>query len=732
MFRFKLINLLQESLSEISHFSARNRFETQSTMRIRFYARRAGVYGWYRFKLKAPNATMNRLLVLRDAPRSTTEIACDANIRAKHVGGYLFIQKGIEFLELEIDFSNSETNLSATLRPISFLERVWLAIRSPARTSPRKLLRLIWPNVPIYFDFKFGAVRIQSEGSYKHWIRHREKRAMAVVRQRLAVTRSEPPPISILLPVCDPPPKYLREAIRSVGRQTRGDWQLCIADDASKNPEVIQIIRDAVQDQRVNSIFRDQRGNISAATNSAFTLAQHPFVFCLDHDDVLAARAIEFLSQFIGACPDTEFIYSDEDIIDADGMRLSPVFKPDFSPDLLRSCNYLNHISMYRTESVRVVGGWRTPFDGAQDYDLALRIFERVPPRKIRHLPLVLYHWRAIPGSTALDLNSKPWASEAGRAALQEHLRRSGCEAEARILEGTLYRIVYALPKPTPRASIIIPVRDRCSLLRTCIRSILDKTIYENYDILIVDNGSVEDDTLALLNDLRKDPRIRIIKVPGPFNYSALNNKAVAATDADFVCFLNSDTRVISPGWLSELISRACQQGTGCVGPRLLYDDGTIQHAGIILGLGGVAGHAFTRQPHQAAGAYGRLRIACNYSALTGACLVVRRALFLEVGGFDEKDLPIVYSDFDFCLKVRAFGFYNVYTPFAELFHSESLTRGPDDTAEKQARFRQQEKAFALRYEKQLWKDPFYSPHHSLTHAFAVELDGPLDKRIDI
>jgi GT2 family glycosyltransferase len=361
-----------------------------------------------------------------------------------------------------------------------------------------------------------------------------------------------------------------------------------------------------------------------------------------------------------------------------------------------------------------------------------LRIAERTDPRKIQHLPLVLYHWRAIPGSTALDLKFKPWASEAGRAAMQDHLRRSAIEAEALIHRGTLYRVAYALPNPHPRVSIIIPTRDQGEILRTCIQSIFDRTTYDNYDILIVDNGSIEDDALALLEELERDPRVKVLREPGPFNYSALNNKAVSATNAEFICFLNNDTRVITPEWLSELVSRACQPAAGCIGLRLLYDDRTVQHAGVVLGLGGAAGHVFNRVPCEADGTYGRLTVACNYSALTGACLLVRRSLFLAVGGFDQNQLPVVFSDVDLCMKVQDLGYHNVYTPFAELFHHGSLSLGPNDTPEKLARFEQQRVAFVSRYGDRLRKDPFYSPYFSLTKDFEIDLTDSLMSRIDI
>jgi O-antigen biosynthesis protein len=722
----KSIDLLEAPFSKSTWSTSGDRVEAKSTYRIRIDVARGRLNGWYRIKFKTPGTTMVRLLI--------KQAAFDARVRSAHIGGFIFVDKNLDFIEVQIDCAaHARLELIATLRPVIFLEQIWLARRHYMQVRPRELLSIFRPEDPVRFDFKFGGPRDAfSEGTYQHWIRVREPSAHSIVKQRLNVTRAELPSVSILMPVCDPLPRFLNEAIQSAVAQSSRDWQLCIADDASQNSEIRQIIREAAHDRRVNFVFRDQRGNIAAATNSAFALARHPYAICLDHDDLLARPAIELLSRFVSVHPNTEFLYSDEDKIDAQGRRHAPTFKPEFSPDLIHSYNYINHIAMYRSQAIREVGGWRSAFDGAQDYDLNLRIIERTSDRNIRHLPLVLYHWRAIPGSTAFNLDAKPWASEAGRAALQDHLDRSLSGAQALIHRQTLYRVAYPLPKPEPRVSIIIPTRDQHTILKACVQSILNRSTYRNFDILIVDNGSTEEESRALLTMLELDPRITVLREPGPFNYSALNNRAVRATDAPFICFLNNDTQVVTPEWLSELVSYACRPGTGCVGPRLLYDDQTVQHAGVVLGLGRAAGHVFTRTPRDGEGTYARSSIACNYSALTGACLLMRRELFLAAGGFDEEQLPVVFGDIDLCIKVRNLGFYHVFTPFAELFHYESFSRGPDNSPEKLARFNQQRDAFIRRYHSQLRQDPCYSPHFSLNFPYAIDMADDLDTRITI
>ena len=344
----------------------------------------------------------------------------------------------------------------------------------------------------------------------------------------------------------------------------------------------------------------------------------------------------------------------------------------------------MTHLSVYRRDLVEAVGGLRVGFEGAQDYDLGLRCVERLTPDEIVHVPMVLYHWRSAPGSTALASAEKPYAMAAGERALQEHLERTGRKGRARLI-GFGYRVEYDLPAPPPRVSVIIPTRNGLDLLRRCLESIWLRTTYPDYEVIIVDNGSDDDATLAYLAEEEAGGRLHALRDDRPFNYSALNNAAAAIASGTVLVLLNNDTEVISPGWLEEMVSLAMQPEAGAVGAKLCYPDDTLQHAGVVMGLGGLAAHAFEKFHRSSRGYNGRAALRSNCSAVTGACLAVRKDHFFAVGGLDEE-LPIAYNDIDLCLKLDAAGLRNVWTPFAELYHYESQTRGAEDTPEKQTR----------------------------------------------
>lgn len=524
---------------------------------------------------------------------------------------------------------------------------------------------------------------------------------------------SRRPLISILMPVYNPVPDDLDRAIRSVESQIYPEWELCIADDASTDEDVKAILNSAAErDSRIKLIFRDRNGHISEATNSAFEIARGDYIGLLDHDDVLRAHGLAEIVLALETNPTAELLYSDEDKISATGKRYAPHFKPDFSPDLFLSGNYLNHFTVHRRENIRKVGGWRSAFDGAQDYDLNLRIYETIDRRNIVHIPKILYHWRASLHSMARDPDDKSYATVAARRALEEHVARSGIEAQVDAVEGLPYfRIRRRVPHPAPLVSIIVPTRDMAAVLRTCIGSVLGKTAYRNYEILIVDNDSREAETFDYLAELSGDPRIRILKYPGPFNYSAINNFAVREARGSLICLLNNDTEVIEPVWLDEMVSQAARPEIGCVGAKLFYADETIQHAGVVIHPPGTAVHAHSRSPRDAHGYFGRLHVCQNYSAVTAACLVIRAELFHEVGGFDEEHLAVAYNDVDLCLKVREAGYLNLYTPFALLYHHESLSRGYDVTPEKRERALREIEALRRRWRGKLQHDPYYSPH---------------------
>lgn len=551
---------------------------------------------------------------------------------------------------------------------------------------------------------------------YQTWIlRHDtpEKNDVANLRARVSAL-TDAPLISVVMPVYDPPAELLRAAIESVCTQVYHNWEFCIADDASPSPHVRALLQDyAAREPRIKLAFRATNGHISEATNSAFALASGPWIALMDHDDLLSPNALAEVALEIAAHPHAELIYSDEDKIDPTGThRFEPHFKPDFSRELFRAHNYLNHLTVHRAENIRAVGGWRQGFEGSQDYDLNLRIFERIDPANIRHIAKILYHWRAVPGSTAAGGEQKTYAYSAGLRALQEHVTRSNLRATAETVpHGPFYRLRFDVPNPQPLATLIIPTRDRVDMLRGCIDSIRSKTTYANYEIIVVDNGSTDPETLRYLTELGQEPNARVLRYDRPFNYAAINNFAVGEASGSVVGLINNDIEVISPDWLGEMISWAVQPDVGCVGAKLYYADDTIQHAGVVLGVGGVANHAHLMKPRDAFGYFGRAVVVNNYSAVTAACLVVRKSVYEEVGGLNEKDLAVAFNDVDFCLRVREAGYSNVWTPYAELYHLESMSRGKDDHLN--SRFQREVQYMQRTWDKALQADPFYSPHFS-------------------
>lgn len=523
------------------------------------------------------------------------------------------------------------------------------------------------------------------------------------------------PLISVLMPVYNTNPSHLLVAIESVRHQLYPNWELCIADDCSSDLDVEQILSRYIDDPRVKTVRRSTNGHISEATNSAFDLATGPFIALLDHDDVLREHALAEVAIAINKNPGVQLIYSDEDKLDDGGRRYDPHFKPDFSPDLFLSQNYLNHLTVHTAENIRRVGGWRKGFEGSQDYDLNLRIIEAISPSQIVHIPKVLYHWRASAGSTAKEGGEKNYAYGAGLLALQDHIARTGLEAEVMpVADLPVYRVRYKLPESAPLVSLIIPTKDQVDVLKRCIDSILELTTYPKYEILIIDNDSSESRTFQFFDDLANNPRIRVLKYGGPFNYSAINNFAVRESKGEVLGLLNNDVEVINADWLDEMVSQVQRPGVGCVGAKLYYPDDTVQHAGVILGVGGVAAHSHRRFERRDPGYFCRIKVCHNVSAVTGACLFVLRSVFDQVGGLDEIRLPVAFNDVDFCMKVSDAGYWNVFTPFAELYHHESLSRGSDDTPAKRDRLLKEVHTMRLRWGRRLKHDPFYSPNLTL------------------
>ncbi|NOS88280.1 MAG: glycosyltransferase family 2 protein [Methylococcaceae bacterium] len=522
------------------------------------------------------------------------------------------------------------------------------------------------------------------------------------------------PLISVVMPVYNPNPEWLEAAILSVRAQLYPHWELCIADDASTDPAIRPLLTRLSQlDRRIKIEFRAQNGHICAASNSALALAQGAWVALLDHDDSLPEHALFWVVDAINRHPECRLFYSDEDKLDEQGQRADAYFKCDWNPDLFYSQNMFSHLGVYDAQLLRTVGGFRAGFEGSQDYDLALRCIEHIGTHQVHHIPRVLYHWRIHLDSTAHSTDAKPYAMLAGERAINGHLARRGVDAQAEFV-GYGYRVRYALPKTLPLVSLIIPTRNGLALLKACLKSIFAKTTYPHYEVLVIDNGSDDPATLRFLKKLAAKPQVRVLRDEGPFNYSALNNAAVKVARGEIIGLINNDIEVISPDWLSEMVSHALRPEVGAVGAKLLYDDNTVQHAGIILGIHGVAGHAHSFLPRDDLGYFCRARILQSFSAVTGACLLVRKALYDAVGGLNESELQVAFNDVDFCLKLLELGYRNVWTPYAELYHHESATRGLDDTHEKQVRFLKEIDYMKQRWGKLLQNDPAYSPNLTL------------------
>ncbi len=555
---------------------------------------------------------------------------------------------------------------------------------------------------------------------YRSWVRRFDSPTIEqIVTLRAHIESLQPsqrPLISVLLPTYNTPERWLARAIESVRAQTYPYWELCIADDASTADHVRLVLEDYVRrDGRIKVTFRKENGHISAASNSALALATGEFISLLDHDDELAPTALAEVVSLLARAPGTDLVYSDEDKIDEHGVRYAPYFKPDFLPDLLTGQNYLSHLTTIRASQVREVGGFRAGYEGSQDWDLFLRVVEHSAPERIRHIPKVLYHWRSVQGSTARGATEKNYAEEAAERALGDHFERLGLKVSLEAVPGHHWRVVYPLPAQPPLVSIVIPTKNQQHLLRICIGSIFAKTTYPAFEIVVVNNRSDDPATLAYFQEVAA-LNVRVVDYDAPFNYSAINNFAVRHTRGEVLCLLNNDIEVISPAWLEEMVSQARRPEIGAVGAMLYYPNDTVQHAGCVLGIGGVANHAFLGLPRGAHGYMNRARLTQNYSAVTAACLAIRRSVYEQVGGFDAEHLAVAFNDIDFCLRVREAGYRNLWTPFAEFYHRESATRGYEDTPEKVARFNSEVAYMMSRWGELLRNDPAYNPNLSLQH----------------
>lgn len=552
--------------------------------------------------------------------------------------------------------------------------------------------------------------------SYQDWIREKEPLSLSEQR-KMKEYRSDltdKPLISIVIPVYNAKADYLIEAIESILQQSYPKWQLCIADDASTEPHIHTILKDMeARDKRIEVVFRTQNEQLVVATHSALSLAQGDFIGLMNQNDRLAPDALYFVAKNISEHTHARLFYADEDKIDGQGNRFGHYFKPDYNPDLMLSHHMMGRFGIYQRQLLEKIGGMREKYQGVQNYDLALRFIQQLESSQIIHIPHILYHQRAIENSPIPPL-------ENSIAVVSEHLQTLGYKenqfhlSESPFIQNKL-RVQYHLPENPPLVSLIIPTKNAVELLKQCIDSIQNKTIYPKMEILVVDNQSDEPPSLDYLQDLEKKGIIRMIQYNHPFNYSAINNVAVKQAKGAILAFLNNDIEAIEEGWLTEMVSHALRPQIGAVGARLWYPNNLLQHGGVILGLGGVAGHAMKHLPKNETGYNDRAVLVQNYSAVTAACLVMKKSIFEEVGGFNETDLKIAFNDVDLCLRIGECGYKIVWTPHANLYHHESATRGEEDTPEKQQRFNTEINYMMSRWSAKLAHDPAYN--QNLTHS---------------
>ncbi|MEH1913875.1 glycosyltransferase [Nostoc sp.] len=557
-----------------------------------------------------------------------------------------------------------------------------------------------------------------SDINYQKWLNQNYPNQPALQKMgKTAKLLAYKPTISLIMPVFNTPICFLREAIESVLNQLYPYWELCIADDFSTDNSLRQILEDySSKDSRIKVVFRTENGHISRCSNSAIEIATGKFIALLDHDDLLTPDALYEIAVLLNKHPEADMIYSDEDKIDENGKLRDPFFKPDWCPDSFLSRMYTCHLGTYRRELVKTIGGFRTGYEGSQDYDLVLRLTEKTT--QIYHIPKILYHWRIHPQSAASKPDQKPYAVIAAEKALVDALARRGEHGRVTQAESLVgHCIIRYTIKDYKLVSIIIPTRDLGNILDKCLTSIFEKTTYPNYEVILIDNGSQEENTANVISKWqKKEPsRFQCYQLDIPFNYSKINNYAVTHAKGDYLLFLNNDIEVITHDWIDAMVEQAQRPSIGTVGALLLYPDNTIQHAGVVMGIGGVAGHSHKHYLADSPGYFDQILTVNNYSAVTAACLMCRREMFESVGGFEEE-LTVAFNDVDLCLKIVEKGYRNIYLPHVRLYHYESKSRGYEDTPAKQARFIKERKYMQKKWKKFIEYDPCYSINLTSKH----------------
>lgn len=646
------------------------------------------------------------------------------------------LKKQIKELTEQINTNNLEIqeyrsfNLSKTWKALNTFNRI-------KRYSKNFFINIVNDGPKLTFDRIIKRIRhlinyrkqIDKERDpYKYWLR-KNKLTNKIRKKLLSEIRGYKykPLISIVMPVYNVDVKWIKEAIKSIKKQIYTNWELCLADDASKDEKLKKYLRKISKDPKIKITFRKENGHISKASNSALKLSTGEFIALMDDDDIIYPQALAKIVEVLNEKPDTDIIYSDEDKLEMSGKRVEPFFKPDWSPDLFMSTNYLSHLTVIRKKLITSVGNFRQGFEGSQDYDLFLRIIEKT--NNIEHIPDILYSWRKIPGSTASQYSEKSYAEETSIKALRESLIRKNIKGSINkgLFLGT-FRVSYEL-KSKPLVSILIPTLNKYKYIKRCISSIFQKTTYDNFEILIIDTGSNEQNILDYYKKISKDPRVKILYWKKLFNYSGVNNFGVKNAKGEYVLLLNNDTEIITPNWIENMLEHAQRKEIGAVGVKLYYPSNIIQHAGVVLGINGgtgkgVAGHAYKYFPSIIQGFPIQKDIIKNYSGVTAACLMIQKKKFLEVGGLEEK-FRIAFNDVDFCLKLLKNGYYNIYTPYVELYHHESISVGtPEAKTRNNDEFSKEIDLMYEKWENDILNDKFYNKNLSLnSEDFRIDIE---------
>ena len=693
----------------VSELKKLEKWQANSIDKVNMEEKGFSIEGWYynrknasiRFldenqnELEMKEEKVRRLDVLREYPECKKE----------EIVGFKAFYEEVVPRKLEVCFEEDERHAEETMN----LKR---KLRRQKMQDDLRKVRIYYRQFGVRAAFiRVGDKLSGKNGTeYEEWLRRHEPSKIRLYQQKRKKF-ARMPKISIVVPLYRTPEEYLREMLDSVRRQSYQNWELCLSDGSGEDSPITEILKEYTKkDSRIQVKNNKKQLHISDNTNVALDMATGDYIAFMDHDDLLTPDALYECVAELNEYPDTELIYTDEDKITMDGEEyFFPHFKPDFNLDLLRANNYICHFCVIRKSLIEEIGGLRSDFDGAQDYDLVFRCVEKTI---MAHVPRILYHWRVHQVSTADNPISKTYAFEAGQRAIEAHLLRCGEHAEVLPeLDRGFYRVRYKM-QGNPKISILIPNKDHIKDLEKCLQSI-SRSDYKNYEIIIIENNSEKAETFAYYKTIESD-RIRILKWEGSFNYSAINNYAVSETDGEYLVLLNNDTEVIGKDWLGEMLANCQRKEVGIVGAKLYYPNGQVQHAGVIVGIRGIAGNMFRGLPKGYSGYMHKASTQQDLSAVTAACMMVKRSVYEEVGGFEEQ-LAVAFNDVDFCLKVRRCGYLVVYDPYVKLYHYESRSRGAEDNEEKIRRYQCE-----IDYVRRNWSeimekgDPMYNPNLTL------------------